>query len=340
MRRRIIFIGIGVLLVIGLAAFLPFVYAPETTDGAPSAEVGSGEHYRYWLSQVENGGPLRAYRDFKSAYADVSVGTAHLAAHVMGDVLYAALGSEGITVCDPTFGFGCFHGFFVSALSSEGESIVSELDDACVERFGELGTGCQHGIGHGILEYVGHDNIRDALALCGETTQVVPVLGCTSGVFMEYNSPMLIEEAGALFEPLPVDPQQPYGVCRDVRAQYRDSCYLELGGWWHAAQTPSYAEMDTWCGAIANRDHRTFCYLGVGNVVAPSHNYNEDASRTICSRFKEVEARALCFSGVAWAFYANPERRAQSEQICQELEPVEGRTLCERYRRLDRLSSN
>src|SRR3989338_2641211 len=184
-----------------------FFFSEKSSFKVSSKEISSlrlttfnsSDIHKAWSARIDSIGTARAYGEFKEAYEAQDSKFQHLAAHVMGSLLYEKEGLAGLGICDATFAFGCYHSFFGSAVSKEGIGAIKDFDRICMEKFGPWGTGCPHGIGHGILEYMGHEKLDEALAACAHTTQKHPLLGCTSGVFMEYNFPVLIgkEEASS-----------------------------------------------------------------------------------------------------------------------------------------------
>ena len=82
-----------------------------------------------------------------------------------GDALYHTTSLKGIHICDSKFGFGCYHSFLEEAITDKGLSAINDLDNECSKQFSKGGS-CQHGIGHGILSYLGDDKLSQALTLC------------------------------------------------------------------------------------------------------------------------------------------------------------------------------
>ncbi len=143
-------------------------------------------------SLISQKGGERAFLELKSAVGGEEIPQQHLLAHIFGEELFEKEGVEGIGVCDETFTFGCYHGFFTAAVGQEGAGIVSELDKKCIELFGEMGLGCPHGIGHGLGEYYGGDRLSEQLAVCDTLTWQGRLFGCRGGVFMEHNFPTVV----------------------------------------------------------------------------------------------------------------------------------------------------
>jgi hypothetical protein len=320
-RKFIILLVVFVtlLVILGVSGLIPFGEKYDPDDPAYNKA--------YWSQSLTSRDASSVYRDFKTKNSNNLSSKQHLSAHVFGESLYDELGTEGLTVCDSDFGFGCFHGFFTRAVSQEGFDIVSELDASCVSAFGPLGTGCQHGIGHGIMEYVGFDDVSTALAACKDTTQLVPLLGCTSGVFMEYRIPIVIDAGSAEFVPRPYDEMNPYLPCASVPQEFQASCYFELPGWWRAAFASDYSRMEDLCDALTIFSDKRSCYLGIGAVIPETEGYDADESIAVCNGADSILAKRLCFAGVSWGFYVNPEKRDLASLFCEQLEGDE-RTIC------------
>lgn len=270
----------------------------------------------YWLYEIEHVGPEKAYKEFKEKNGRIAFDYQHLSVHVFGELLYETEGLLGIQYCDPSFGFGCYHGFFGRALSEEGVSAVKELDAICVEIYTPLGTGCQHGIGHGIMEYVGGNRINEALELCKETTQLTPLLGCTSGVFMEYNRPLSTKEGVTLSpEPRPFDESNPYDPCISVDEKFRDSCFFELGQRYSLIFREDAVMQTTLCSGLHNSRDVRHCYMGVGADLAPAFAFDVDLILSKCAAMG-AQGELFCRAGASWSYYADPEKREQSGRLC------------------------
>ncbi len=275
-----------------------------------------------WSKIIDAVGPEQAYSDFKSEYMNENFGKQHLAAHIMGTLLYQKEGIAGQAVCDSTFSFGCYHSFFSKALTDKGLSIIPKLNQVCLDKFGPLGSGCQHGIGHGIMDYFGPSHLLAALNACQPTTTPSPIAGCTSGVFMEYNVPVIISETDAVAESRPINPQKPYDPCPQLPESFQESCYYSIGQWWD--QTDVYRgkwkEQGLLCKNIPNATHMETCYLGIGNVAAPDNGFDPDKAIAACKEMPDAKAIVICQAGASWSFAANPQFKPLAIKMCWQLD--------------------
>src|SRR5207247_1021973 len=89
-----------------------------------------------WSEQIDAVGPVKAYSEFKSAYAKKDFMTQHIAAQVFGELLYEKKGVEGLSACDETFSFGCDKRIFLDAWRERGLEAESALEAMCLERTG------------------------------------------------------------------------------------------------------------------------------------------------------------------------------------------------------------
>ncbi len=276
-----------------------------------------------WSDLMDRIGVAEAYLAFKNQYDNENFGVQHTVAHIIGELIYEKKGIEGLTICDSEFAFGCYHSFFGLALAENGTSVIQKLDAECVKKYGPLGTGCQHGIGHGLVEYFGHDygGLTKSLDACKLTTQMAPLAGCTSGVFMEFNLSTILSDRGGISKTRDFDPGQPYYPCNLILAKYKDSCYYEMAQWLNSIPdfNDDFANIGRLCQGVESYENRISCYLGVGNVAGPSSNYEVEKAKEKCNSLPTKEGRIECLAGASWSFDANPDFRPLAYLLCEGL---------------------
>lgn len=270
-------------------------------------------------------GASEAYALFREEYEQASdFSPKHFAAHEFGEALYETEGIEGIGVCDSSFGFGCFHSFFGRAIAEGGLSAAQELDAACIHLFGIGGQGCQHGIGHGLVEYLGHKRIPEALAVCASLEWEYELFGCPSGVFMEYNFPTLIDEQGARPGVRALRAGENYfSPCDEVAPRFRKQCLLSQVEWWQRGVRLDYQEMAHLCSSLEDAEDNKICFLGIGNSAAPALLFQKDQVRGACRQMPSEVTTTQCLSGAAWAFWDEGTFRDQADLLCADLGPLE-----------------
>lgn len=264
-------------------------------------------------------GREEVYRQLKEAYGGSDFRTQHIAAHIFGELLFEREGVDGYAVCDSAYSFGCFHGFSERAIQEKGLGVLTEIDTFCINRYGLSRQDCQHGLGHGILEYFGSNRIVEALDVCRSLTWQEQLFGCVGGVFMEYNFPVLIGEDSAEVSVRPHQNDHPYDPCPTLPENYRPACYYEIPQWWDNVYGKDYQTMGELCHAIRSPEERKSCYRGFGNVLAPSTNYTSEIASRACASLP-FDGRSLCATEAALSFLAGGRNVAEALIVCGILE--------------------
>jgi hypothetical protein len=260
--RRIQLAALGIfaatVAVLGLVLFLGSREVPssEKSEDASSFSFDPRTARAHWEGRVKTLGSAGAWTELKQTYAKAGPGVQHTLAHLFGSILFEKNGLEGIAVCDAAFAYGCYHSFFGGALAAHGLDIVPSLVRDC---HGSLG--CEHGIGHGLMEFFGPGHFLEALEACPPETN--PFRGCAAGVFMEYNVPMALD--GDLSAPGPrrFDPAKPYDPCPQVPERFRAACYHELPAWWRQTYGLDEKVFREFCGEISLSSEREACLFGI-----------------------------------------------------------------------------
>jgi len=297
-------IRIGILLaacvVVGSIFFLQKTRVPEPVLEGPLAVREA-----FWKERVSVLGSRTAYDEFASAVDPLSPAVRHNNAHAFGKALFAVEGVDGLSTCDDRFSYGCFHEFLGQAISALGLGVVIDLNNGCFKTLTVSPLSCQHGIGHGILAFVGYNNteLLGALEACRSLPGSDPIGGCYGGVFMEYNLQTMLAEEGRL-RPIQDDVQAP---CDSLEREYGPACYFWQPQWWHQLLLTQgvegvdsrYARMGEWCG-VTPQEYRRACFEGIGNNLAPDADFNGVRARGICEMVSENSLYQLyCKSYVA-----------------------------------------
>lgn len=272
-----------------------------------------------WGKEIEKAGAKEAYGSFVEEYQDKDFSRQHMGAHILGELLYKKEGLSGISVCDSSFSFGCYHSLFGAAIGEEGLDVVAEIDEACLDAYGPLGLGCQHGIGHGLGEYLGSKKLVDQLQACAKLSWKAPLLGCASGVFMEYNFPTLVGESKASTQVRSLDQDDPYEPCSSLPKEFRRACYWELASWWEQVFARDYKEIGKLCQNISNVAERQDCFRGLGASIGGTSDFNPSQAKAVCDLMPNQEARVYCRAGASWIFWAMPGQRDKSLLLCDDL---------------------
>lgn len=228
--------------------------------------------------------------------ANLSYDDSHALAHIVGEVLYEKNGPLGIAACGTEFAYGCYHGFAGRALEEKGMDSISTVNESCLTSIDELG--CQHGIGHGILAFLGNDQLLQALKACESLHQSSPVGGCFGGVFMEYNFNTMQSPSGIEVRPFMNVPA--YEPCVSLPSDLQSACYFDQPAWWHASALPNASEKERFardgelCSFVRDTENKETCYRGIGNVVAPTSGFSEPLMHEWCGMMPGRSAETLC----------------------------------------------
>ncbi|TSC66512.1 MAG: Uncharacterized protein CEO21_164 [Microgenomates group bacterium Gr01-1014_80] len=159
--------------------FLPDTKTPQLSD------MSFDQLKKYFTSLANQKGAKAAYEVLKKANLPPNTDL-HLLGHVVGNVLYKQLGSDGIKICTEDFRNACSHSIVVGLFTDKGEEALNEIKKACQKAPGGTGayTMCFHGLGHGILAYTSYD-LPKAIGICQKTDGQAEIAQCISGTIME-----------------------------------------------------------------------------------------------------------------------------------------------------------
>lgn len=291
--------------------------------------LANSEKLSYWSSQIEKIGAEKAYLEFKKEVSALPLPLQHGEVHFIGPLLYEKLGPQGFVACDTDFNYGCYHGFFAAALSDKGVALLTDLNKACEEKYNPRPSPCQHGIGHGLMSYLGRAKLVEALEYCKLTNQKDPLHGCTSGLFMEYNTSTHFSPDG-VNDIRPLNSLNPYEPCNTtVPGEFRRSCYFEIGLWWREVYNRDFTKIGQLCQNIADSEERKACFSGLALVIAPTTSYNAYETVKLCQKMPSLEGELICRAGSYLVFDGLDAIKHLAPKICEDLASPE-RELCQK----------
>lgn len=299
----------------------------KTLNLKTNSNQTSDEFELNWSHLIQQIGPSEAYQKFKATNLSER-SRSHLDAHRFGKILYKYAGKDGVLICDESFSYGCYHGFFESAISSEGIGIIEELDSLCNKRYGSGNLGCQHGIGHGILEYTGHSKLTKALDICRKISRG-KYLGCLSGIFMEYNFPTLIDGEQIIFSKRNLKNDE-YYPCSQIPNDFKKLCYFEQPQLWTVALSKNYQYLGELCMNLPE-EYKNICYRGVGNATGKDTNFSYEKMGEDCNMMPDENSQSYCFAGVTWSLMIRNEHLQQSRSFCEKAPDTQ---ICNKYKDL------
>lgn len=304
---------------------LPARPAAPAADAARFTAMSEAEQYEHLATLARQYGARAAWQAVKDTYTDEAGtslgGRAHDLAHYAGTLIFAEQSLAGLTECDATFAFGCYHGFTQAAFTDS----LDPLDDiarAC-ERLGPRTSGpwasCIHGIGHGVATFFNASDLPGALAAC-DALEHGPTF-CHDGVFMEFSfsAPSSVYNA-----------DDPLAPCTALDPRYRPACgrnqphVMERR---HGLDRPRTAAVCLGT-EVAIREP---CLHALGYVIT-----NESRGDVSCiidqCRQLPLPAHDACFSAAATelVFQNYPRWQTAAPTICQASSPTAQRACHDR----------
>jgi len=314
---------IGILGIIALCVAFLYLHNVQSTPRIENSQNFTyKEEKKIWHAHFEKDAPAEVYKRFLSTAATLDYYGAHGLSHIIGEELYAREGWNGITICTQDFGFGCFHGFSGAALSDRGLGATKDLSSACSHLADGDYLGCIHGIGHGILAFVGNDNLAQALESCESSQGDEQVGGCFGGVIMEYNYNTMQSESG--IELREFSEHEAYAPCTLLDTRYRPACYYEQPSWWYASLDNSgriepkriFENIGRLCADMSDTAFRTFCFRGAGNVVGPRSDYQASRMKEWCDVMPDSESQDLCYSEALGHLLGSEKGKSELRSLC------------------------
>jgi hypothetical protein len=260
------------------------------------------ETYNRWSQRFSQVGPSKTYEEFKKEYQDLTPFLKqHLLAHMFGSLLFNKMGIDGVAVCDDYSLYGCYHNFFAQAIMRDGLKAIPVLKEACSRMGEEVQLTCIHGIGHGLMPYLGKDKILEALKICEEispeeiSSEGQSLGGCSTAIFMEYT----LSSASHLgINPLPLDLNDPYSPCAEIPKKFLPACYLNLPRWWMTVLEEDYTTVGKLCNGVKNESLRETCFFNIGRFMAVSVEGGVQKTLEVCRKaMPSLDAITFCIDG-------------------------------------------
>lgn len=329
-KERVIGISAGIVVGGAMVLLIFSMYAKFFSPEGPTTLRAAEERERI-LADISKRGPAAAYASLKKRFAginDFEIG--HTAAHIFGGSLYERLGADGIVYCDDWFNFGCYHQFFGAMSAKEGLDALPRIDALC-SAADDATMACFHGVGHGLVGFLGYDEtaLREALSRCDSLSFRHPD-GCYGGAFMEYNLRFL-QHGPDIFngEYRKIENGDIHAPCALVPEHVRSSCYFAQAGW--LTLYLSHQKIFGFCGALQRVEDRSACIAGLGKII-PWYK-PEEIRRTIaaCIIAPDVEARELCLRHAAHTTLLRSGSLAGAKEICAASGSETARSACELF---------
>ncbi len=316
-RKRL---GVGVL----FAALVLVVLLAASYTGSGRSLLTIHTDKSQWKEQIARIGAQAAYNEFAVSVASSSIELQHTGAHDFGAALFDQEGMKGLAICDARFSYGCFHEFLGRAISKLGLGAVERLNQGCMDALPQSVLSCQHGIGHGVLAYLGYDEkaLSEALQVCHGLPYNDPIGGCYGGVFMEYNVRTMLGRSGALRD---IQSDTMLAPCDSLSEEYASACYFWQPQLWHqtfiaegATTSVAFKRMGSLCESLKGDAYLRDCFEGIGNIIAPSADFDGRKAAILCdSTSADPENRLFCRSYAANSlFNGGAGGKGDADAVC------------------------
>ncbi len=290
---------------------------PTSMSAANFLQLPEKEQYQYLEILAKTQSVEKAWQFVQDTYATgqaTPAAHAHDSAHLIGSLIYAQRGLAGLSVCDATFAFGCYHGFTEGAFEKNLD-LLNEVAAACTT-VGPVSSGpwssCIHGIGHGVASYYNATDLMPALATCDKLDEGATY--CHDGVFMEFASSA---------PPSFYDRAHPLQPCDTLSLKYQPACGRNIvaaaGKRFGLSPQAVAAACLTAPTAITSA-----CIDTVGFAIAHEEGSRHKLLVERCAAITQPQAAAQCATAAAveLVFQNYPDWQTESAATCQGLAPA------------------
>lgn len=238
--------------------------------------------------------PVYAWDYLKRAFVvnGEVVGNAHEFAHTIGNAIYKQIGLDGITNCDPTFSYGCYHGVTEDLLKIKGAGAVLETQKKCLEIYpsevNNLYTGCIHGMGHGLLTWE-ELNVSRALNDCDLLDKQYRNY-CYDGVFMEN---------GFLKPNQEFNSESFWNFCTELDDSYQYNCGRYQTQILFGVFGNDFKGIGRECSNAPNDVFKTTCSESIGYFISQKTNGRVGEVMNLCREISYDQVRNYCIIAAA-----------------------------------------
>jgi len=284
-KRQAQVIGVVIILaLVGFSIFYRHPAKPIVTSVLPAEMQDISEFrkldYQKQLDLVKSyakSDPINAWKYVKDVFLinGQQVSNAHEFAHLIGNAMYVKFGLEGITYCDQTFAFGCYHGVSEKLLVDKGPMVVKDVQQHCTNIFPpettQNFTGCIHGMGHGLFTYE-HFNVQKALNDCDQLDELYKTY-CYDGVFMEHSDDLAEGE---------FDPNHPWQFCEALAEKYQYNCARYQSHIFSSKWIHDLPKVGAACASSKKQNISFTCFESLGYYVTQTNTGKLDGILANC----------------------------------------------------------
>jgi plastocyanin len=274
-----------------------------------------------WLDNIaETKDPKVAWQYVKAAYNTPAgvVGNPHDMAHEVGRLIFQKYGLDGLSICDASFAFGCYHGLMERAFFGNNpkdyKDNLLKASEAC-KGVGAVDSpeywSCIHGMGHGIATFREY-KLDPALNDCNILSENLQTY-CQDGVFMELsiNAPKSFYKES--------DPIYP---CDSVGQKYKIACARSQVQVMRLRFSMNTGEIARACVKTNNQDIIFHCVDALGYFIGQTASGNASEIVNGCAEIEDEAAAAQCTAAAAGelVFQNSANWKDTVKSICSKLD--------------------
>lgn len=278
-------------------------------------KLNSNSQFEYIRNLVKDKSLGESWQFIQNSYMSqkgASNGPAHDLAHLMGELIFDKAGFSGLPICNPTFAFGCYHGFLDKAFL-KGTENLNLAEQAC-GRVGPINSGpfgsCIHGIGHGLASFHQTKDLKAALLECDRLTNGQDF--CYDGVFMEFerSAPKSFYKAEDYLYP-----------CNNLEEKYQISCGRNQPQVLLDRFNQNFDQVIGICETSENADFKQACFDSLGFMTVIISTGDPGKIISLCQNNQHVDFQNHCLKAAAGeiVFENIPLWREKSGQVCLSL---------------------
>ncbi len=312
---------------------------------------------KFFKGMAQNKGAGYAFDVLKIAQLPQNTDV-HLLAHTIGDILYKQQGMDGIKICTQDFRNACSHSVVIGLFIDRGIEALGDIAKVCRNAPGGSGAYgmCFHGLGHGILAFVGYDMTK-AVGFCKQIGtkefNYIETSECVGGVMMEMIGGVHDPIAWARQKDKYLKVDDPLFPCDQefIPNIAKSNCYDYLTPHlWEVAgadmgnpTSQDFSKSFKYCSRLKGEEffYKDFCYGGFGKEfvglvesrdIRKTEQMNTSQLKTIydwCNLADDNQGTAACIKQVVNSLYWGGENKPQVVvSFCNAIESSNFQNVC------------
>lgn len=270
------------------------------------------------LSTVQNESPREALVELEklSEENEAVLQLCHPLVHEIGHGAYAKYADVGAALSyqNDVCGSGYIHGVIESYIDEHGYSADALAKLCSTYGVGAVRDNCYHGVGHGLMFYLGN-NVPSSVAACDALQDQKARLRCSEGVFMEN---FASDEVNHPSEYLNRD--DIFYICRAQTKPYqKDTCYFYAPTYYLTLHPGAYNAAFDWCKGAEDWFIGT-CIKGTSSRVTKENSKRISYAAHECLKLP-AEFQNKCAAGIGSYHFTQYANADKTRAMCNKLYP-------------------